>query len=116
MANLRVRNDFEIAATTKEIAALDTRIRQLRDPSSGVDADTLTLEQQCNRAVSRLADSQRRFNDLARQFSELELTTAPDQAADRRSRTAVQPVRGCQKRGLVRRVAGRLIRLPALPE
>jgi len=37
-------------------------------------------------------------------------------AADRSSRTAVQPVRGCLKRGLVRKVAGRLIGLPALPE
>jgi exonuclease SbcC len=80
MAHLRVRNDFEIATTMTEIAALDTRLRQLRDLSSGVDADTANLEEQCKRARSRLADSQRRFNELARQFSELELTIAADQA------------------------------------
>jgi DNA repair exonuclease SbcCD ATPase subunit len=80
VANLRVRNDSEIAATTKEIAALDTRLRQLRELSSEVDVDTLNLEEQCKRARSRLADSQRRFNDLARQFSELELAMAPDRA------------------------------------
>jgi hypothetical protein len=32
---------------------------------------------------------------------------------DRSSRKAVMPVRGCQKRGMVRKVTGRLIRLPA---
>jgi hypothetical protein len=32
-----------------------------------------------------------------------------------RSSKAVQPVRGCQKRRMVRIVTGRLIRLPALP-
>ena len=36
--------------------------------------------------------------------------------ADRSSRKAVKPVRGCQKRRLVRTVTVRLIRLPALPE
>jgi transposase len=33
-----------------------------------------------------------------------------------RSSKVVQPVRGCQKRRLVRIVTGRLISLPALPE
>jgi hypothetical protein len=32
---------------------------------------------------------------------------------DRSSRKAVMPVRGCQKRPMVRKVTGRLIRLPA---
>jgi hypothetical protein len=32
---------------------------------------------------------------------------------DRSSRKAVMPVRGCQKRAIVRKLAGRLIRLPA---
>jgi hypothetical protein len=35
--------------------------------------------------------------------------------ADRSSRKAVMPVRGCQKRPMVRKVTGRLIRLPASP-
>src|ERR1700737_1680768 len=34
-------------------------------------------------------------------------------AVERRNRKAVMPVRGCQKRAMVRKVTGRLIRLPA---
>ena len=36
--------------------------------------------------------------------------------ADRSSRKAVKPMRGCLKAGMVRTVTGRLIRRPALPE
>ena len=41
------------------------------------------------------------------------LSTTSSAVVDRSSRKAVMPVRGCQKRRMVRKVAGRLIRLPA---
>ena len=40
-------------------------------------------------------------------------STTSSVVVDRSSRRAVMPVRGCQKRGMVRKVTGRLIRLPA---
>ena len=41
------------------------------------------------------------------------LSTTSSVVADRSSRKAVMPVRGCEKRPTVRKVTGRLIRLPA---
>jgi transposase len=41
------------------------------------------------------------------------LSTTSSVVVDRSSRKAVKPVRGCQKRRMVRKVTGRLIRLPA---
>ena len=43
----------------------------------------------------------------------IRLSTTSSVVVDRSSRKAVTPVRGCQKRGMVRKVTGRLIRLPA---
>ena len=43
------------------------------------------------------------------------LSTTNSVVVDRSSRKAVMPVRGCQKRGMVRKVTGRLIRLTHLP-
>jgi transposase len=43
----------------------------------------------------------------------IRLSTTSSVVVDRSSRRAVMPVRGCQKRGMVRTVIGRLIRLPA---
>jgi DNA repair exonuclease SbcCD ATPase subunit len=80
MAELRLRNDSETAKTTKEISAIDVRIRQLNDLLRVIELETAELEQRRKRAHSRIADDQRRLNDLARQFSELDLTLAPDQA------------------------------------
>jgi len=43
------------------------------------------------------------------------LSTTSSVVVDRSSRKAVMPVRGCQKRGMVRKVTGRLIRATRLP-
>ena len=43
----------------------------------------------------------------------IRLSTTSSVVVDRSSRKAVRPVRGCQKRGMVRKVTGGLIRLPA---
>jgi hypothetical protein len=43
----------------------------------------------------------------------IKLSTTSSVVADRSSGKAVRPVRGCQKRRMVRKVTGRLIRLPA---
>lgn len=81
VAKLRLRNDSELADTTKEISALGMRMRQLSDLLHGIDSETADLEDRRKRALPRLADDQRRLNGLARQFSELDLTLAPDQPA-----------------------------------
>jgi DNA repair exonuclease SbcCD ATPase subunit len=79
MAKLRTTNDLETAPAARDVATLEMRVRQLRDAQLSVDSETTNLEAQRDRAISRLADTQRRENDLRRQFSDLELELPADQ-------------------------------------
>jgi exonuclease SbcC len=109
IAKLKASNDSGIASAAKEIATLDMRIGQLHDAQQSIDSETSNLEDQRNRATSRLAESQRRENELTRQFTDLDLALSPDPVLlERELETAIAEASqvGATRTGLQRDLEG----------